>query len=850
MTKGFTHNFQKLIAIYGQNEGRKTGSSQLLPEHIILALIKSGEGTAYEILKLLRINMLALQIKLEQYIPNEGSKNSLGDIPPSKRLKVLVDVAATESRTMNEEYVGTEHFLIASVREENSVMSQFFFNAKISVDEIRTLLIKHFSKSPIGIASENTIRNFGQINQQGQKQQASFLQEFCRDITQKAKDGKLDAVIGRESEIQRLIQILARRTKNNPVLVGEPGVGKTAIVEGLAQRIVSESVPRILLNKKVLSLDLGALVAGTKYRGEFEERIKKILKEIRENKDIIIFIDELHSLIGAGSGEGTMDAANLLKPALSRGELQCIGATTLKEYRKYFEKDGALARRFQQILVSEPTDLETELILQGLKKHYEEYHGVSYSENVIKLIVKFSRRYLTERFLPDKAIDIMDEVGAMKKIIDDPRPSELAELEKNIDTLTEKKQKLVNTQDYEGAALVRDEVRNLRKKFETISELWKKNPDSARVQITESDVCNVVSIMTGIPLEQLDEGETNRLVNMETELHKTVVGQDEAVSVVSSAIRRSRAGISSIKRPLGSFMFLGPTGVGKTLLAKTLAKFLFGTEEALIRIDMSDYMEKHNASKLVGAPPGYIGYDDGGVLTEKVRRKPYAVVLLDEIEKAHPDVFNLLLQILEEGELRDSSGHVVNFKNTVIIMTSNAGAKKITTDGHLGFNTYQEEMLDYNEIKSSAIHELKNIMSPELLNRIDDTIVFTTLCKDEINLILDNQLAELQERLTEQDITLKVKQSARNYLVENGYEPSYGARPMRRLLQKEIEDVLAMKIISGECPAYSTVEVSCKKNNLVLTVKLNNSIEDKKTFSSKEVNIDIPSMEQENNVLI
>ena len=649
----------------------------------------------------------------------------------------------------------------------------------------------------------------------GQKQ--SFLSEYSRDLTKLARENKDDPVVGRDKEIHRVIQILSRRTKNNPVLTGEPGVGKTAIVEGLAQHIAAGKVPEGLLNKRILSLDLAAIVAGTKYRGEFEERMKKMMKELQENKDIILFIDELHTIIGAGGPEGTMDASNIMKPALSRGEIQIIGATTTKEYTRHIEKDLALERRFQVVKVEEPGDQETEEILNGIKTKYENYHKVIYDDAVIPAIVKLSRRYIPEKVLPDKAIDILDEAGAAKKIQEEARPTELAELEQNISQLIEEKTALVKNQDYESAALVRDKVIDLKRRLNVYSDLWKKSGASGTKRVSVSDIEHIISEMTGVPVERLSSSEAERIVHMEDELHNTVIGQNSAVSVISGAIRRARAGISSPKHPVGSFIFLGPTGVGKTQLAKALAKYLFGSEESLIRIDMSDFMEKHTASRLVGAPPGYVGYEEGGVLTEKVRRHPYSVVLLDEIEKAHPDIFNLLLQLLEEGELSDNLGHTVNFRNTVIIMTSNAGARQITNEGRVGFGTL-DGVMPYEEIKAGAMNELKKLLSPELINRIDDVIVFDALSKKEVSKILDIQLAELGDRLAERGLTISLKPKAKEYLIENGYNPAMGARPMKRLLRKEIEDPLSMELLSNAGKDYNTVSIEC--NNGKIKVKL------------------------------
>jgi len=815
MTKGLSPRVYKLLTVFAQEEGKRSGADQLLPEHVLLALIKSASGVAFAALQYLKVNMLGLQLVLEQNIPLRPSSQVYDEIPPSRRLKTLLDIAAVESRSLRRDYIGTEHLLLAAVREEESVCRDFFHRNSLTLDTVRRAVeaasmqvaSSAYGNTPKAPAANVRPAQFphGKQNQQ----QSSLLKEFSRDLTEAAKNGETDPVVGRETEIRRVIQILSRRGKNNPILVGEPGVGKTAIVEGLAAAIVEGRVPSGLIGKRLLTLDLALVIAGTKYRGEFEERLKGIMKEIREAKNVILFIDELHTIIGAGSGEGTMDASNMIKPALSRGELQCIGATTLKEYRRYFERDAALERRFQIVSVEEPTDDQARAILDGIKARYEDFHGIRYGEGVTEAIVRFSQRYITERFLPDKAIDLLDETGAMKKIRDDSRPAELAEIEKRIASLTEEKQLMVQEQNYEGAAKIRDEVQTLRLHLDALGRQWQSPDERHTVQI--EDVCSVVADITGIPVEQLSSSETSRLRNMEAELHTYVVGQEEAVSAVCSAVRRARTGVSSVKRPLGSFIFLGPTGVGKTLLAKSLARFLFGTEEALIRVDMSDYMEKHNASRLVGAPPGYVGYEDGGFLTEKVRQNPYSVVLLDEIEKAHPDVFNLLLQVLEEGELRDSAGHNINFKNTLIIMTSNAGVRRISNENRLGFNASAEAIMDYTNIKADALNELKQILNPELLNRIDDTVVFTPLSSQEVSLVLDMQIKELGVRLAEQNIDVELMPKARSYFIEHGYEPAFGARPMRRLIQREIEDVLASKIIAGECACGDTVLIDVKK---------------------------------------
>lgn len=830
MAKNLSPRAKKLVTVLGQEEGMKSGSDQLLPEHILIALLKHADGLGYVLLQKLRINVLTFQLALEQSLLTRSKSMAYSDLPASRRLRSLVDAAAIESRSLSRDYIGTEHLVLAAIREQQSVTSRFFEKAGIRIEEVYAALQGIYEKFQSSYEHrERTLAgtlhghsgNHGSSRQEkarGGRHGQSLLAEFSRDLTELARSQQLDPVVGRDREVRRVVQILSRRTKNNPVLVGDPGVGKTAIVEGLAQRIASGQVPRNLLKKRLVSLDLASVVAGTKYRGEFEERIKRILKEILEDRDIILFIDELHTLIGAGGAEGSMDASNLLKPALARGELQCVGATTSAEYRKYFERDAALERRFQSVLVDEPSDEEAILILEGIRKKYESFHGVTYQDEVIPAAVRLSRRYLTDRCLPDKAIDLLDEAGAMKKIDEEEKPLELEELEEGIGQLIEEKRLLVQNQDYEAAAEIRDRVHLLRGQLEVLRERWEKGGDGKYKLVTVEDVCSVIAGITGIPLDQFAGSELARLLNMETELHKAVIGQHEAVTSIVSAVRRSRTGVSSNRRPAGSFIFLGPTGVGKTLLAKTLARFLFGSEDALIRVDMSDFMEKHNSSRLVGAPPGYIGFEEGGVLTEKVRRHPYSVVLLDEIEKAHPDVFNLLLQVLEEGELTDNLGHTVNFRNTVIIMTSNAGIRQITEGSTMGFALTDDSSPSYQTIKDGALSELKKVLSPELLNRIDDTIVFTPLSKKEVGEILEIQLEELQLRLEERNLTLVVRPAAKEYLVENGYDPSYGARPMRRLIQREIEDQLALRLIedaaANDQPLAGRVVVSLSKDKL------------------------------------
>lgn len=820
--KGLSQKAQKLLTDFAQTEGRNSGLAELLPEHVILALLKTADCLGFNALKSLNINILSFQLLLEQFlsgIQRVQNPPSFSALPPSRRLRTLLDVSVIESRSLRSEYVGTEHLLLAAIREENSASYRFFERCGISLDTVRNI-IRDLTNENGGEDSNSENRETeyagARNNENPNQKKKSFLAEFSRDLTDLAKKGELDPVIGRSSEIERVVQILSRRTKNNPILVGEPGVGKTSVAEGLAHRIASGEVPYNLLQKRVLLLDITAMVAGTKYRGDFEERMKRMMKEVKESKDIILFIDELHMIIGAGSPDGTMDASNILKPALSRGELQLLGATTYKEYRKHIEKDSALARRFQIVKIEEPSTEDTIKILNGLKPKYEEFHNVTYDEGTIEAIVKLSSRYIPEKFQPDKAIDLLDEAGSAKKIASESRPAELAELEKSIEDLSHEKELLVQNQDYERAAQIRDKVRDLKQKLDDFNNYWKNNAVTVRKHVTDRDIAKIISEMTGIPAGQLDSNEAGRLLDMEKEIHKDVIGQDEAVKYLSSAIRRSRAGVSSPNRPLGSFIFLGPTGVGKTQLAKAMAKFLFGTEDSLIRIDMSDFMEKHTSSRLVGSAPGYVGYEEGGMLTNKVLQKPYSVVLFDEIEKAHNEVFNLLLQILEEGELTDNLGHTVNFRNTVIIMTSNAGARSITADKKLGFAQLDDGFLPPAEIKANAMEELKRIMAPELINRIDDIVVFNPLKREEISKILDIQIAELENRLSEKNIHLSIKPKARDYLLDHGYEPSMGARPMRRLIQNEIEDQLANLILGGKVGENGDVEVTFEKEKLLV----------------------------------
>jgi ATP-dependent Clp protease ATP-binding subunit ClpC len=820
MFKGLTQRAQKVLTILAQDEAKRFHSDQLLPEHIMLALLKEGGGLGYKALEKLMVDPAKMQLDLEKGVPKKRGGFILGDVPPSPRGKKVLEDSAEEARNLGHEYIGTEHLLLACMRETTGETAKYLAKQSITIETLREVIGELSGSTGGGTAKlPQQKRRIAQGSGGGSGKKATpTLDEFSRDLTELARETKLDPVVGRDREIQRVIQILARRTKNNPVLIGEPGVGKTAIVEGLAQRIIDGSAPDVLIGKRVMTLDLASLIAGTKYRGEFEERLKRVMKEIIGAGNVILFIDELHTIIGAGGAEGAIDASNMLKPALSRGEIQCVGATTLNEYKKYIEKDAALERRFQTIYVEEPTVEETLEILKGIRERYEDHHNVSYTPGALEIAAVLSRRYIPDRFLPDKAIDLIDEAGSRKRIHNSVRPTEIADLEKEIEKLNQEKLSLVNSQNYERAAAVRDEVRQLKAKVEEMNNEWKVTLKTEQNVVDSEDIQYVLSDITGIPLARIAQSEQEKLLKIEGELHKRVIGQDDAIAAIASSIRRSRTGLSAPERPMGSFIFLGPTGVGKTLLAKTLAEFLFGSDDALVRIDMSDFMEKHNVSRLVGAPPGYVGYDEGGLLTEKIRRKPYSVVLLDEIEKAHPDVFNILLQVLEEGQLQDNLGHTVSFRNTVLIMTSNAGAREITRESMVGFQT-DEEMMEYREIKSSAMNELKRLFRPEFINRVDEIVVFHSLHRDEVRRILEILLADVQTRLAEKEIILEVKPKTKDFLISKGFDAKYGARPLRRVIQKEIEDPLSMEILRGRFGAGDHIVVSVRSDKIQFRAK-------------------------------
>ena len=840
MFRGLTQRVQRLLSTNAQEEARRFSSDQLLPEHIIIAMLKEGGGTACKALMFLRIDLSEFKHILENSIPRIPGLIVRGEVPPSKRTKNMLDIATEEARALGSDFLGTEHLLYAAMREQDSSVQVYLNQRAVDADMMRVIIQTTFNKptqksdgeyserfQPFYIPRERaainrkagveTEPNPVKIKPANYPVLTPTLDNFSRDLTALAVADKIDPVIGRKSEINRAVRILARKTKNNPILVGEPGVGKTAIVEGLALLLTSEAVPEALAGKRILSLDMGLIVAGTKYRGEFEERIKKIIREVNQAGNIILFIDEIHSIIGAGGAEGTLDASNMLKPGLSRGEIRCIGATTLAEYRKHFEKDAALERRFQPVIVEEPSFDDTLEILRGIQKKYEEHHQVKYYDSAVTLAAKLAQRYITGRFMPDKAIDILDEAGAMRKLETREQPPQIASLEAEIAKLCEEKNEYVNAQDYEHAAELRDRVRALRVRLEDAHSAWEHASINDRPPVTDDDVRLVVTEATGIPVVHLEEQESNSLLLLENELQKVVIGQDEAIKRIASSIRRARAGVSSPRKPLGSFIFLGPTGVGKTLLARKLSQCLFSNENSLVRIDMSDFMEKHNASRLVGAPPGFIGYEEGGMLTEKVRRNPYCVILFDEIEKAHHEVFNLLLQVLEEGELRDNLGHTVNFRNTVIIMTSNAGVREISRDSRLGFSS-GSGMMNTGEIESAAMSELRRIFNPEFLNRVDEIVVFNPLDQEQINEIFDIEIAELSSRLGEQNYSIKIEPAAKNFLVEKGWDPKFGGRLLRRTIQKELEVPLSEQILEGHRAPGTLFAVDIENGEIKINV--------------------------------
>ncbi len=797
----FTKRAKRVINEYAQQEAKRLGHDMIGPEHILLGLLKEEDSVAIKILKNLNIDLNELKKEVERR-SRQGGNTLLLDISPNPdKYQKIIDYSKEEAKRLKHNYVGTEHILLALLRDNNNLAGAALSNFSVNYSVIKGEILRI-----LGVA---TAGSQGTRQASAEKSRTPTLDEFARDLTALAREKKLDPVIGREKEITRLIQVLCRKTKNNPVLIGEAGVGKTAIVEGLADRIINHQVPDILFEKRVIALDLASLVAGTKYRGEFEDRLKKILREIQNSTQILIFIDELHTLIGAGAAEGAIDAANMLKPALARGELQCIGATTLTEFRKYIEKDSALERRFQPIHVKEPSVEDTILILQGLKRAYEAHHKVNYSDESLELAVKLAERYINERYLPDKAIDVIDEAGSRARLSNSARPEEIVNLEDEIKDLVQKKDDMVKAQEYEKAAQIRDEINMKKELLEEKLTQWRERVADYSVDITPEDIYSVISLWTGIPLEKIEEGEAQKLLRMEGELAKRVVGQKEAVEMISRAVRRSRTGFKDSRKPSGSFIFLGPTGVGKTELARALAEFLFGNETSLFRLDMSEYMEPHSVSKLIGSPPGYVGYDDAGQLSEFVRRNPYSVVLFDEVEKAHVDVFNLLLQILEEGTLTDTHGRKVNFRDTIVIMTSNLGARDLQKGARLGFADKAEQQ--NQDRKQKLLDELKKHFNPEFLNRIDEIITFHSLTRENIREVIEILVRDLNRRLFDRSIQVQLDTSALDHVAETGYDERYGARPLRRVLQREIEDYMANRMLEGAYKEPTTLQVSTQE---------------------------------------
>lgn len=802
MFNRFTERARKVILL-AKEEAKRFNHDYIGTEHILLGLVREGEGVAAAVLASFGLTSDKIRIEVEKLVQPGPSTVISGDLPFTPKAKKVMELATEEARALGHNYIGTEHLLLGLIREGEGVASQVLMNLGLELERVREEVMNLLGSAIPGY----------EMGQKVSHAKTPALDAFGRDLTKLAKDNKLDPVIGRKNEIERVIQILSRRTKNNPVLLGEAGVGKTAIVEGLAQKIVTGDIPEILKDQRIIILDLALMVAGTKYRGQFEERIKAVMDEIKRSEDIIIFIDELHTLIGAGGAEGAIDASNILKPALSRGEIQCIGATTLDEFRKHIEKDAALERRFQTIMVEPPTVDETIEILKGLRDKYEAHHRVKFTDAALEAAAKFSDRYITGRYLPDKAIDLIDEAGARAHLSTMTAPPDVKHIEEEMETVKKEKEQSVKGQDFEKAAKFRDEERKLKEELIGIKKEWKESHSKIEPKVSDEDIANIVSKWTGIPLVKLEEKEQTKFLKMEEGLHKRVVGQDESISVIAHAVRRSRAGIKDPRRPIGSFIFLGPTGVGKTLVARALAEYMFGDDDAIIQIDMSEYMEKFNVSRLVGAPPGYVGYDEGGQLTEKVRRRPYSVVLLDEIEKAHPDVFNILLQVLEEGRLTDSFGRKVDFKNTIIIMTSNIGAETLKKQGSIGFKS-QEEEVTYQSMRSRLLDEVKKVFKPEFLNRVDDTIVFRPLTKEDLEKIIGLEIKDVESRLKDQRISIDLTKEAKDFLIERGFDKVFGARPLKRTIQRFLEDPLAEEIIKGSYKNGAKVRVTAKADSL------------------------------------
>ena len=801
MMNNFTPRAQQVLAL-ARKEADRFNHNYVGTEHLLLGLIKLGQGVAVNVLQKMGLDLETVRMEVEKHVGSHPETKMVGNIPYTPRVKKVLALAGKEAKALNHSYVGTEHILLGLLREGEGVAARVLKSLEVDIERTRNEILKELDPNFTPPESD------AETPQEGNKKDVKTpaLRAFGRDLTELAKKGDLDPVIGRKNEIERVIQILCRRTKNNPVLLGEAGVGKTAIVEGLAQEIGAGNVPELLRDKRVITLDLALMVAGTKYRGQFEERIKAVMDEIRRSKNVILFIDELHTIVGAGSAEGAMDASNIIKPALSRGELQCVGATTLNEYRKYIEKDAALERRFQTVKVEAPTVEEAVQILKGLRPKYEAHHKARLTDEALEASVRLSDRYLTGRFLPDKAIDVMDEAGARARINAMTRPPDVKEIEKDIESIRTEKEGAIKAQDFEKAAALRDSEKQTKDKLERILTEWREQREEREVVVTGDDIMHIVSKWTGVPLNRMEQKEAQKLLKMEDELKNHVIGQDEAVIAISKALRRSRADLKDPRRPIGSFVFLGPTGVGKTFLARSLAEFMFGDADALIQIDMSEYMEKFTASRLIGSPPGYVGYEEGGQLSEAVRRRPYSVVLFDEIEKAHPDVMHLLLQILEEGKITDSLGRKIDFRNTIIIMTSNVGAELIKRQTSLGFGAVSSHE-SYEQMRDKILEESKRVFKPEFLNRLDDMIVFHTLGRDDLAKIVDLEVAKVVERVRMKAIAVHLDATAVEFLIDKGYDPTYGARPMRRAVEKFLEDPLAEELLRGKVKSGDTLDV-------------------------------------------
>jgi ATP-dependent Clp protease ATP-binding subunit ClpC len=824
MMNNFTPRAQQVLAL-ARKEADRFNHNYVGTEHLLLGLIKLGQGVAVNVLQKMGLDLETVRMEVEKQVGSGPETKMVGNIPYTPRVKKVLALAGKEAKALNHSYVGTEHILLGLLREGEGVAARVLKNLEVDIERTRNEILKELDPNFTPPEAEQDVPpeagggGGGAPGPGGKKEvKTPALRAFGRDLTELAKKGEIDPVIGRESEIERVIQVLCRRTKNNPVLIGEAGVGKTAIVEGLAQEISTGNVPEILRDKRVITLDLALMVAGTKYRGQFEERIKAVMDEIRRSKNVILFIDELHTIVGAGSAEGAMDASNIIKPALSRGELQCVGATTLNEYRKYIEKDAALERRFQQVKVEAPSVEQAIQILKGLRGKYESHHKARYTDEALEQCVILSDRYLTGRFLPDKAIDVMDESGARARIGSMTRPPNVKDIEKEIEAIRLQKEASIKAQDFEKAAALRDDEKKAKEKLERILAEWREQREEREVIVSEDDIRHVVSKWTGVPLQRMEQADSEKLLKMDNELMGKVIGQDVAVVAISKALRRSRADLKDPRRPIGSFIFLGPTGVGKTFLAQTLAEYMFGDRDALIQIDMSEYMEKFTASRLIGSPPGYVGYEEGGQLSEAVRRRPYCVVLFDEIEKAHPDVLHLLLQILEEGKVTDSLGRKIDFRNTIIIMTSNIGAELIKKSNVMGFGASKHDTTNYDVMRDKMLEEAKRVLKPEFINRLDDLIVFHTLGKPELLQIVDLEIIKVAQRVKNKDIIMELDDKAKEFLIEKGYDPQYGARPMRRAVERYLEDPLAEEILRGHIKAHDIARVTSDGKALLFSV--------------------------------